>query len=46
MLYPPSLRDLLLTLASLDAFELRWSQEILEEFERNVIADHPDINPK
>lgn len=46
MLYPPSLRDLLLTLASLDAFELRWSQEILEEFERNVLADHPDINPK
>ena len=46
MLYPPSLRDLLLTLASLEAFELRWSQEILEEFERNVLADHPDINGK
>ena len=46
VLYPPSLRDLLLTLASLEAFELRWSQEILEEFERNVLSDHPDISPK
>lgn len=46
MLYPPSLRDLLLTLASLDVFELRWSRQILEELERNVLADHPDINPK
>ena len=45
VLYPPSLRDLLLTLASLEAFELRWSQEILEEFERNVLADHPEILP-
>lgn len=44
MLYPPSLRDFLLTLASLDAFELRWSEQILDEFERNVLADHPDID--
>lgn len=29
VLYPPSLRDLLLTLAALDAFDIRWSEEIL-----------------
>ena len=46
VLYPPSLRDLILTLAGLDAFELRWSHQILEEFERNVLTDFPDINPK
>lgn len=46
VLYPPSLRDLLLTLASLDAFEVRWSDEILEEVRRNVLADHPDIDPE
>ncbi len=46
VLYPPSLRDLLLTLATLDAFEVRWSAEILDEVTRNVVADHPDIDPE
>lgn len=45
VLYPPSLRDLLLTLAALDAFDVRWSDEILDEVTRNVVADHPDIDP-
>jgi predicted nucleic acid-binding protein len=44
VLYPPSLRDLLLTLAALDAFDVRWSDEILDEVTRNVTADHPDID--
>jgi hypothetical protein len=44
VLYPPSLRDFLLTLASLDAFEVRWSEEILREVERNVIADYPEVD--
>jgi predicted nucleic acid-binding protein len=43
VLYPPSLRDLLLTLAALDAFDVRWSDEILDEVTRNVLADLPDI---
>ena len=46
VLYPPSLRDVLLTLAAFDAFDVVWSPEILSEFERNVLADHPDINPE
>jgi predicted nucleic acid-binding protein len=45
VLYPPSLRDLLLTLAALDAFEPRWSEEILDEVTRNVLEHHPDIDP-
>jgi len=44
VLYPPSLRDLLLTLAALDAIDVRWSEEILEELVRNVVAKNPDID--
>ena len=44
VLYPPSLRDLLLTLAALDAFDVRWSDDILDEVGRNVVADHPDVD--
>jgi hypothetical protein len=43
VLYPPSLRDLLLTLAALDAFDIRWSKTILEELRRNVVADNPQV---
>ncbi len=39
------MRDLLLTLAALDAFDVAWTDEILEEVQRNVVADHPDIDP-
>lgn len=45
VLYPASLRDLLLTLAALDAFDPVWSEEILDEVTRNVTADYPDVDP-
>lgn len=45
VLYPPSLRDLLLTLAALGAFDVRWSDEILDEVARNVLADNPEVDP-
>lgn len=44
VLYPASLRDLLLTLAALDAYDVAWTDEVLEEVRRNVVADHPDID--
>ena len=45
VLYPVVVRDLLLTLAALDAFEARWTEAILDEMTRNVHADRPDIDP-
>ena len=45
VLYPVVLRDLLLTLAALDAFEPRWTEAILDEMTRNVLADYPGIDP-
>jgi predicted nucleic acid-binding protein len=46
VLYPVVLRDLLLTLAVESAFEPIWSEEILDEMRRNVLADRPDITPE
>ena len=44
VLYPQWLRDLVLTLAALGYYEPRWSDRIIEEMRRNVLADHPDID--
>ena len=45
VLYPQWLRDLMLTLAALGYYEPLWSDRIIEEMRRNVLADHPDIDP-
>ena len=45
VLFPPSLRDLVLTLGALGAYEVRWSDAILEELIRTVVAQYPDIDP-
>lgn len=45
VLYPPSLRDLLMWLATVRTYEARWTEEIHAEWTRNVLADHPDVTP-
>jgi hypothetical protein len=45
VLYPPSLRDLLMRLAVVRAYEPRWTEEIHAEWTRNVLADYPDVTP-
>ena len=45
VLYPPALRDFLLTVAALDGFVPIWSPLILDEVERNVLEDNPTIDP-
>lgn len=43
VLYPAPLRDLLMRLAITDLFRARWSNDIHEEWMRNVLADRPDL---
>lgn len=44
VLYKAVLRDVLLSLAEEDVYQLRWSPEVLDEMVRNV-ADRPGIDP-
>src|SRR3954453_9811762 len=45
VLYPAPLRDLLMQLALADLFQARWTDEIHDEWTRNVAANRPDISP-
>lgn len=45
ILYPPSLRDLLMWLASVRIYAPRLTEEIHAEWIRNVLADHPEVTP-
>ena len=42
ILYPPSLRDFLLSIADGGYFQPKWSKEINGEWTRNFLKDHPD----
>lgn len=43
VLYPPALRDLFMWLASARAYRPRWTNEIHEEWIRNVLKDRPEL---
>ena len=45
VLYPQWLRDLMLTIAALGYYQPRWSELIVDEMRRNVLRDHPTIEP-
>jgi len=45
VLYPPSLRDLLMHLANAGAYAPRWTEEIHAEWIRNVLADKTNVTP-
>lgn len=46
VLYPAPLRDLLLQLATARLFRARWTDEIHDEWIRNLLADRSDITPE
>lgn len=43
VLYPAPLRDLFMHLAVLDTFHARWTEEIHDEWIRNVLESRPDL---
>ncbi|MDX2271001.1 MAG: PIN domain-containing protein [Cyanobacteriota bacterium] len=43
VLYPAPLRDLLMQLALTDLFRAKWTNQIHEEWIRNVLKDRPDL---
>jgi predicted nucleic acid-binding protein len=46
VLYPAPLRDLLMRLALTDLFRARWTDQIHDEWVRNVLANRPDVKPE
>jgi predicted nucleic acid-binding protein len=46
VLYPFLVRDVLLTMAEAGMFRARWSAEIMDEWQRNLIADKPEKEAK
>ena len=46
VLYPQWLRDVMLSLAAMGYYEPRWSNQLIEEMRRNVLANHPGIDPQ
>ncbi len=45
ILYPPSLRDLIMWLAASRVYAPRWTEEIHAEWIRNVLANNPEVTP-
>lgn len=45
VLYPASLRDLLMRLAVEEICQARWSEEILDEVFNNLRSNRPDLDP-
>ncbi len=43
VLYPAPLRDFLMWLALTDLFKARWTEEIHQEWMRNVLKNRPDL---
>ena len=46
VLYPAPLRDLLMYLTGSDLFRARWTDEIHDEWIRNLLKNRPDLNPE
>jgi hypothetical protein len=45
VLYPNYLRDVLIQLATTDSFRAKWTEQIHDEWIRNVLKNRPQITP-
>jgi hypothetical protein len=45
VLYPPSLRDILMRLGTSGVYAPRWTKAIQDEWARNVLADNQNVSP-
>jgi len=45
VLYPPTLRHVMVQIAQTELVHARWTEEILDETFRNVQAKNPHIDP-
>ena len=46
VLYPAPLRDFLMHLAMTDLFRAKWTNEIHDEWIRNLLKNRPDITKR
>jgi predicted nucleic acid-binding protein len=46
VLYPNYLRDLLIQLATTDLFRAKWTEQIHDEWIRNLLKNRPNITPE
>jgi len=46
VLYPAPLRDLVMQMAHVDLFRARWTEQIHEEWMRNLLMNRPDLDRK
>lgn len=44
--YPAPLRDILMSLATSGIFRARWTQDIQDEWLRNLLKNRPDLSPE
>lgn len=46
VLYPSTLRDILIRVAQSGLVQAKWTDQILDETFRNLLKDRPDIPPE
>lgn len=45
VLYPATLRDFLITLATTGLYRAKWTNDIHDEWIRNLLKDRPELEP-
>ncbi|VAW85601.1 hypothetical protein MNBD_GAMMA18-1227 [hydrothermal vent metagenome] len=46
VLYPATMRDFLITLATIGLYSAKWTEQIHDEWTRNLIKNRPELDPE